>query len=102
MASSMAAMITSGLMFFSRLICSICWRNWLAIVLLLAIREFHFQARASDLGERDAALRSAFGIQPHRHHPVLQTQQPPCPVAPPLDGLVARQPRQPAHEAPVV
>src|SRR5262245_13463859 len=102
MASSMAAMLTSGLMFFSRPICSICWRNWLAIVPLLVLREFHFQARVRDLGERDAAFRAALSLQPHRHHTVLQAQQPARPVAPALDRLVAREPRQAAREAPVI
>src|SRR5262245_19818941 len=98
----MAAMITSGLMFFSRLICSICWRSWLAIASLTGARELGFQARVGDLRQRDAALHPALLRQAQRHDPVRHTDETACPVPPSVHGLVARKPRQPSGEAAVV
>src|SRR5689334_18741851 len=77
----MAAMITSGLMFFSRLIASICWRSWLAMTPLrvpaavggLRALPFHFEPALHDLRERHregAALRTVEG-----EHAVLHGRQ---------------------------
>src|SRR5687768_9474361 len=97
-------MITSGLMFFSRLICSICCRSWLAIGLgwSSCLPEFHFQPAVGDLLERDARERAALLLEPDADDALGRRFQAPAPVAAPVDQLVARELRQPAHEALVV
>src|SRR5262245_48507389 len=98
MASSIAAMITSGLMFFSRLICSICCRSWLAMVL----PEFHCKPSMRDLVERDARHLSALLLQGEAHEISVDGEQAAGPVPPSLDGLVGRDVRQASDESPVV
>src|SRR5437773_8389859 len=94
----MAAMMTSGLMFFSREICSICCLNWFAIDLL----ELHFEAAVRDLRERNPRGRPLFLLQGHRHRPVLHRLEAARPVPAALPGLVARELHQPADEAAVI
>src|SRR5688500_13095912 len=100
----MAAMITSGLMFFSRLICSICCRSWLAAIVLLltVLLEFDFQPAVGDLVERDARDRVVFLLQAQADDPGLHRDDASRPMPPSLERLVAGEPRQAALVAPVV
>src|SRR5262245_29414554 len=102
MASSMAAMITSGLMFFSRLIWSICCRSWLAMMYspLAAAgrRELNLQASVRDLVQGNAAEGVALGGQGQHDVSVFDRDQPSRPMTPAVDRLVAREPGQLAGE----
>src|SRR5215475_2881589 len=94
----MAAMMTSGLMFFSRLICSICCRSWLAM--RLVPREFHFQATVRDPGEGDARDLTLL-LQGDGDDPVLDRGEASRPVPAAVHQFVARDWGQ-ATEEPLV
>src|SRR5262245_4128260 len=98
-------MITSGLMFFSRLICSICWRSWLAMCLRWSPwlpAEFHFQPSVRDLLEGDAREHAALVLETDADHALGRRLQAPAPVPAPVHELVARDLRELAEEARVV
>src|SRR5262245_14740781 len=107
----MAWMITSGLIFFSRLICSICWRSWLDITLpalanlfraappAVPGRELDFEPPMGDLLEGHACQRAALPLQPQHHHALVHGLDAPDPVASSVHGLVARELREPPDEA---
>src|SRR5262245_60486447 len=103
----MAAMITSGLMFFSRLIWSICCRSWLAMARYSPLaaagrRELDFQAPVRDLVQGNAAEGVALGGQGQHDVSVFDRDQPSRPLTPAADRLVAREPGQLAGEPSIV
>src|SRR4029078_5113518 len=87
MASSMAAMTTSGLMFLSRLICSICCRSWLGMIRLPG--ELGFQPGGGHLAQRDASQSAFLGLDLHADGALLHGQEAPSPLPPRRDRLVA-------------
>src|ERR1039458_4196477 len=95
----MAAMMISGSICFSRLICSICWYSRFPILFLPWPLQLNYQARLANSGKRHGNLAIP---NRHLHNSVRISSQPSLEVRLLFDGLSKPNSREPPNEPLVV